>query len=41
MPIQHAVLALLAERDSYGYELRAEFERANTFTTKTRKHEEE
>jgi DNA-binding PadR family transcriptional regulator len=28
MPIQHAVLALLAEEDSYGYELRAEFERA-------------
>jgi DNA-binding PadR family transcriptional regulator len=28
MPIQHAVLALLAEGDSYGYELRAEFERA-------------
>jgi DNA-binding PadR family transcriptional regulator len=28
VPIQHAVLALLAERDSYGYELRAEFERA-------------
>jgi DNA-binding PadR family transcriptional regulator len=28
MPIQHAVLALLAGRDSYGYELRAEFERA-------------
>jgi DNA-binding PadR family transcriptional regulator len=28
MPIQHAVLALLAQGDSYGYELRAEFERA-------------
>lgn len=28
MPIQHAVMALLAEGDSYGYELRAEFERA-------------
>jgi len=28
MPIQHAVLALLAEGESYGYELRAEFERA-------------
>lgn len=28
MPIQHAVLALLAEGDSYGYELRAEFEQA-------------
>jgi DNA-binding PadR family transcriptional regulator len=28
MPIQHAVLALLTEGDSYGYELRAEFERA-------------
>ena len=25
MPIQHAVLALLAEGESYGYELRAEF----------------
>jgi DNA-binding PadR family transcriptional regulator len=28
LPIQHAVLALLAEGESYGYELRAEFERA-------------
>jgi DNA-binding PadR family transcriptional regulator len=28
LPIQHAVLALLADGDSYGYELRAEFERA-------------
>jgi DNA-binding PadR family transcriptional regulator len=28
MPIQHAVLALLAQGDSYGYELRTEFERA-------------
>jgi DNA-binding PadR family transcriptional regulator len=28
MPVQHAVLALLAQGDSYGYELRAEFERA-------------
>jgi DNA-binding PadR family transcriptional regulator len=27
MPIQHAVLALLAERPSYGYELKANFER--------------
>jgi DNA-binding PadR family transcriptional regulator len=26
MPIQHAVLALLAEGESYGYELRAEFQ---------------
>ena len=26
MPIQHAVLALLAERPSYGYELKASFE---------------
>jgi DNA-binding PadR family transcriptional regulator len=25
MPIQHAVLALLAQGDSYGYELRAQF----------------
>jgi DNA-binding PadR family transcriptional regulator len=28
MPIQHAVLSLLAEGESYGYELRAEFESA-------------
>jgi DNA-binding PadR family transcriptional regulator len=28
MPIQHAVLALLSERPSYGYELKAEFERS-------------
>lgn len=28
MPIQHAVLALLRDGESYGYELRAEFERA-------------
>jgi DNA-binding PadR family transcriptional regulator len=28
MPIRHAVLALLAEGESYGYELRVEFERA-------------
>ncbi len=28
MPVQHAVLALLADGDSHGYELRAEFERA-------------
>ena len=28
MPIQHAVLAFLSEGESYGYELRAEFERA-------------
>jgi DNA-binding PadR family transcriptional regulator len=28
MPIQHAVLALLAEGDSYGYELRAQFQAA-------------
>ena len=28
MPIQHAVMALLAERESYGYELKASFERS-------------
>ncbi len=28
MPIQHAVLSLLCDGESYGYELRAEFERA-------------
>lgn len=28
MPIQHAVLSLLSDGESYGYELRAEFERA-------------
>jgi len=28
MPIQHAVLALLADRPSYGYELKSEFEAA-------------
>lgn len=28
MPIQHAVLALLAERESYGYQLKASFEHA-------------
>lgn len=28
MPIQHAVLALLAQGDSYGYELKSTFERA-------------
>jgi DNA-binding PadR family transcriptional regulator len=28
VPVQHAVLALLADGDSHGYELRAEFERA-------------
>jgi DNA-binding PadR family transcriptional regulator len=28
MPLQHAVLALLAERSSYGYELKASFEQA-------------
>jgi DNA-binding PadR family transcriptional regulator len=28
VPIQHAVLALLSDGESYGYELRAEFERA-------------
>jgi DNA-binding PadR family transcriptional regulator len=28
MPIQHAVLALLAEKESYGYELKSSFERA-------------
>ena len=26
MPIQHAVLALLAEGESYGYELKGDFE---------------
>jgi DNA-binding PadR family transcriptional regulator len=27
VPVQHTVLSLLVERESYGYELRAEFER--------------